>query len=935
MTISPNLTVDPAHDITNYRRRPLDAIFAPKTVAVIGATDRTGSVGRTLLWNLISNPFGGTVFPVNPKRDNVLGIKAYKEIADIPSAIDLAIIATPAPTVPGVIRQCGAASIKGVIILSAGFKEIGAVGIELERQILDEARRHQIRIIGPNCLGLMNPHNGLNATFAGAMAKPGNVGFISQSGALCTAILDWSFQENIGFSAFVSIGSMLDVSWGDLIYHLGDDPHTTSIAIYMESIGDASSFLSAAREVALTKPIIVIKGGRTGAAAEAAASHTGTLAGSDDVLDTAFRRCGVLRVDTIEDLFNMTELLAKQPRPKGKRLTILTNAGGPGVLATDALIKKQGALAPLLPETTTKLDEVLPAHWSRHNPIDILGDATAERYAQALKIAAADSNSDGLLVILTPQAMTDATQIALQLQETLKDLNGKPLLASWMGGENVAEGEAILNRAGIYTIPYPDTAAHLFNLMWNYSYNLKGLYETPELAEAGDDNISQLQATVILKRVRDTGRTLLTEYESKQLLAAYGIPTVTTEIATSEDEAVAIAAQIGYPVVLKLHSETITHKTDVGGVHLNLNDANAVRDAFNSIKNTVGACLGQHSLAPDVGAGSDRFRETPLQETLNPFLGVTVQPMVKLDGYELIIGSSIDPQFGPVLLFGTGGQLVEVFQDRALALPPLNTTLARRMMEQTRIYQALQGVRGRKAVDMTALSKLMVRFSQLVVEEPWIKEIDINPLLVSEDRLLALDARVVLHDRDDESQLPRVAIRPYPTQYAKCSTLNDGKRVTIRPIRPEDEPLIVKFHQYVSEESVYFRYFHLIKLQARVAHERLTRICFIDYDRETALVADYVDPDTQEQEILGVARLSKIYGTDEAEFGMLIGDRYQGLGLGTELLKSLVDVGRQEQLNCITAEILPENRPMQHLCTKLGFKVEHNRDVVTACLDIF
>ncbi|MGF1478262.1 MAG: bifunctional acetate--CoA ligase family protein/GNAT family N-acetyltransferase [Cyanophyceae cyanobacterium] len=907
MTISMNLTVDPAHDIANYRRRPLDVIFSPKAVAVIGATDRPGSVGRTVLWNLISSPFGGTIFPVNPKRDNVLGIKAYSDIAAIPEAVDLAIIATPAPTVPAIVGQCGTAGVKGVIILSAGFKEIGTIGIELEQQILAEVRRHQMRVVGPNCLGLMNPLQGLNATFASAMARPGNVGFISQSGALCTAILDWSFRENVGFSAFVSIGSMLDISWGDLIYHLGDDPATGSIAIYMESIGNARSFLSAAREVALSKPIIVIKGGRTGAAARAAASHTGTLAGSDEVLDAAFRRCGVLRVDTIEDLFNMTELLAKQPRPKGKRLTILTNAGGPGVLATDSLVKKQGGLAQLSPETVARLDEVLPPHWSRHNPIDILGDATADRYTQALKIAAADPNSDGLLVILTPQAMTDATRTAFQLQEATKELNGKPLLASWMGGEKVAEGEAILNRAGIYTIPYPDTAAHLFNLMWNYSYNLKGLYETPVLAEMSDGRSSRTTAANLLRAVRETGRTLLTEYESKQLLAAYGIPTVTTEIATAEDQAVEIAAAIGYPVVLKLHSETITHKTDVGGVHLNLNNADAVRAAYNAIKNSL----------------------TPAD-----FLGVTVQPMVKLDGIELIVGSSIDEQFGPVLLFGTGGQLVEVFKDRALALPPLNTTLARRMMEQTRIYEALHGVRGKTSVDLTALAKLMVRFSQLVVEQPWIKEIDINPLLASSDRLLALDARVVLHNLDSESQLPGVAVRPYPAHYIKPWTLNDGTRVTIRPIRPEDEPLIVNFHQSLSEESVYFRYFHLIKLQARVAHERLTRICFIDYDREMALVADYHNPDTGEPEIWGVGRLSKIYGTNEAEFGMLVGDRYQGLGLGTELLYSLIDVGRQEQLSRITAEILPENHAMQHLCKKLGFDLQRNMDVVRASFEL-
>jgi acetyltransferase len=925
MTIAMTFTSDPAHDIMHYQRRPLDVIFSPKNVAVIGATDKPGSVGRTLLWNLISNPFGGTVFPVNPKRNNVLGIKAYPEITAIPEAIDLAVIATPAPTIPAIVRQCVAAKIKGAIIISAGFKEIGTEGIELEKEILKEARKGKMRIVGPNCLGVMNPHSGLNATFASAIAPSGNVGFISQSGALCTAILDWSFKENLGFSAFVSIGSMLDVSWGDLIYYLGDDPNTNSIVIYMESIGDARSFLSAAREVALSKPIIVIKSGRTEAAALAAASHTGALAGSDEVLDAAFRRCGVLRVDTINDLFNMAELLAKQPRPRGKRLTILTNAGGPGVIATDALIKNKGELANLAPETITQLNRVLPTHWSHGNPIDILGDATPQRYAEALKIAANDPNSDGLLVILTPQAMTDPTQIANQLRATASELNGKPLLASWMGGANVSAGEDILNQAKIYTFPYPDTAAHLFNLMWKYSYNLKALYETPVLPENGNNSTNGFAprnltlANEILESVRKTERTLLTEYESKQLLTAYGIPTVETYLATSPETAVELAEKIGYPVVLKLHSETITHKTDVGGVHLNLTDADAVCDAYNAIKNAAFSSKGGLQTALTTSPSSSAF------------LGVTVQPMIKLEGYELIVGSTIDRQFGPVLMFGTGGQLVEVYKDRALGLPPLNTTLAQRMMEQTSIYEALKGVRGRKAVDLVALAKLMVRFSQLVVEQPWIKEIDINPLLVSSEQLLALDARVVLHDPNTTpEELPKVAIRPYPSQYVKNWTLKDGKEVTIRPIRPEDEPLIVKFHQTLSEESIYFRYFHLMKLQTRVAHERLTRICFIDYDREMALVGEYFNPETQEPEILGVSRLSKIYGTNEAEFGMLVNDRYQNLGLGTELLKSLLEVGYQEKLSCIKAEILPDNHAMQHLCQKLGFSLKRKLDVVKA-----
>jgi len=900
-----SLKVDPAHDILRTEGQPLDIIFSPKTVAVIGATEKAGSVGRTVLWNLVSTPFGGTVFPVNPKRHSVLGIKAYPTIARVPEPVDLAVIATPAATVPEVIQECVDAGVKGAIILSAGFKESGAAGAVLEQKILEQARRGKMRIIGPNCLGVMRPRTGLNATFASAMARSGNVGFISQSGALCTSILDWSFRENVGFSAFISIGSMLDVGWGDLIYYLGDDPHTQSIVIYMESVGDARSFLSAAREVALTKPIIVIKAGRTEAAAKASASHTGALTGSDEVLDAAFRRSGILRVTKISELFNMAEVLAKQSRPKGPRLTIITNAGGPGVLATDYLITTGGQLAALSKETITALDQVLPPYWSHGNPIDILGDAGPERYTQALEIAAHDPNTDGLLVILTPQAMTDPTQTAEQLKPYAQSA-GKPILASWMGGAEVMAGESILNRAGIPTYPYPDSAARVFSYMWQYSYNLRGLYETPMLADS-DEKPDRALAAQIVAQVHQTGRTLLTEVESKQVLAAYGIPVVETKTATSEEEAVQGAETIGYPVVLKLLSETITHKTDVGGVQLNLADAQAVGRAYQSIEASVRETVGaQH------------------------FQGVTVQPMVSRDGYELILGSSLDPQFGPVLLFGLGGQLVEVFKDRALALPPLNTTLARRMMEQTRIYTALQGVRGRAPVDLVALEQLLVRFSQLVAEQRWIKEIDINPLLAPPSNqegsgLIALDARIVLHEPTlKESDLPKLSIRPYPTQYIAPWTMKNGTEVMIRPIRPEDEPLLVQFHKTLSEESVYFRYFHLINLSHRVAHERLTRICFIDYDREMALVAERKDPQTRVSEILAVGRLSKIHGTDEAEFALLVSDQYQGLGLGTELLQRLVQVGRQEQIQRINATILFDNHPMQHICEKLGFQLHHS-----------
>ncbi|NLG73788.1 MAG: acetate--CoA ligase family protein, partial [Chloroflexi bacterium] len=649
-SVLPNL--DPAHDVLHYEPKALDAIFAPKNVAVIGASETPNTVGRTLVWNLISSPFGGAVFPVNPKRASVLGIKAYPTISAVPEPVDLAVISTPAKTVPGIIKECVDAGVKGAIIISAGFKETGPEGVELERQIMEHAAG-RMRIIGPNCLGVMNPISGLNATFANGMARKGSVGFISQSGALCTAVLDWSVKENVGFSAFVSIGSMLDVGWGDLIYYLGDDPQTESIVIYMETIGDARAFLSAAREVALTKPIIVIKPGRTEGAAKAAASHTGSLTGSDEVLEVAFRRSGVLRVNSIAELFYMAEVLAKQPRPNNRRLTILTNAGGPGVLATDALITNGGELAELSPETMQAFDELLPAAWSHNNPVDILGDASPERYAKALEIAASDPNSDGMLVILTPQSMTDPTATAEMLKPYAQSL-GKPVIASWMGGADIEKGEMILNQANIPTFPYPDTAAKMFTYMAKYAENLRLLYETPVVDTAEDEIIDSAYAAQIVESARKSGRTLLTEYESKQLLAAYGIPTVETRFATTEDEAVQIAGEIGYPVVLKLHSETITHKTDVGGVELNLGDADAVRQAYQRIQNSVEAKAGP-----------------------GHFLGVTVQPFAKLDGYELILGSSIDPQFGPVLLFGMGGQLVEVVKDRSLGLPPLNSTLAR------------------------------------------------------------------------------------------------------------------------------------------------------------------------------------------------------------------------------------------------------------------
>jgi acetyltransferase len=885
----------------------------PRTVAVIGATEAPNSVGRTIMDNL--QGFDGTVYPINPKRATVLGVKAYPKIGDTPEPVELAIISTPAATVPNLISECAAAGVKGAVVISAGFKESGAEGVGLEEEIM--ARRGDMRVIGPNCLGIMIPSLKLNATFAKKMALNGNVAFISQSGALCTSVLDWSIRQKVGFSAFLSTGSMLDVGWGDLIDYLAQDYHTRSILIYMESVGDARSFLSAAREVALRKPIIVIKAGTTEAAARAVASHTGTLTGNDAVLETAFRRVGVLRVKTIEDLFCMAEVLSKQPRPRGPRLAVITNAGGPGVLATDMLVAEGGEIAQLSDESFQKLNALLPAAWSRNNPVDVLGDADADRYIKAIEIVSADPNIDGVLAIVTPQAMTDPAAIAKGL-EAFKNLSEKPILASWMGAGDVAEGEAILNGCGIPTFQFPDAAARTFCYMWRYSDNLRLLYETPALSPNPDNDVSaQARTAKIIAEAQKSDRTLLTEVESKEVLEAYGIPTIPTLIARTENEAVLLAKKLGEAIVLKLYSEIITHKTDVGGVKLNLRSEAEVRLAYRSTEEAV--------------------RSTP-----GAFLGVAVEPMVQAEGYELILGSSVDSQFGPVLLFGSGGQLVEVMKDYALGLPPLNATLARRLMERTHVYTALRGVRGRAAIDLAQLERVLVRFSLLVAEQPRIKEIDINPFVVwagrggpgraevrrqpDEGGMLALDARIVLHDaKVADAALPRLAIRPYPQQYVTNWQLKDGTPLTLRPILPEDEPLMVKFHGTLSEDTVRLRYFGFPKLEQRVTHERLTRICFNDYDREIALIAVRKNPETKADEIVGIARLIKMPGIDEAEFAIVISDQVHGQGLGTQFLKLLVDVGTKEGIGHITSLILPDNYVMQRVSRNVGFEVNYDR----------
>jgi acetyltransferase len=853
--------IDPIATILRSQRQPLRALFSPGCVAVIGASERPGSVGRSLLWNLLRSPFGGTVYPVHPRRHSVLGVRCCAAVAAVPEPVDLALIATAAASVPAQLAACATAGVKAAIVVSGGFREVGPAGLALENELRAILRGSGMRLLGPNCLGLMNPRMGLNASSAARLAAPGHVGFLSQSRAVATAVLDWSHQQGVGFSTVVSMGSMLDVGWGDLITVLGDDPATRSIVIHMETIGDARSFVSAAREVALSKPIVLIRGGRSAEAARAAAIHTGAPAGSDAVLEAALRRCGVLRVDRLSDLFDLADVLARQPRrPTGPRLAIVTNAGGPGVLATDALVRSGGQLAELAPASLAALGALLPAHWSRANPIDILGDADPERYGRAVEIALADPGCDGLLAILTPLAMSDPTTTAQRLRE-LAERSGKPLLASWMGGEEVAAGVAILKAAGIATNPHPDAAARLFSALWRFSYTLRGLYETPALLPESDGAAGAAAADHgaagrVLKRAQAGGREWLSQQEARRLLASYGIP------------------------------------------------------------------------VPDPGE---------LPAAAGP------------GALELRLGSRVDAQFGPVILFGGGGPLAELYGDSAVGLPPLNTTLARRLMEQTRVYRALQGLGGggpaapEEAAPAEAvleeLERLLVRLSQLVLEQPAIRAIAIDPLLVRPDErrrpLLAREARIRIQPVAGATcHLPRPAIRPYPSQYVRPWRLRDGTAVTIRPIRPEDEPLLVSFHRSLSQESVYTRYFHLTSLSHRIAHERLVRVCFSDYERELALVVDRRDPASGEHRLLAVGRLSRLHERNDAEFSLLIGDAHQHQGLGTALLGELLRAGREEGIERVTAEILRENGAMQRVCRRLGFQLQAGEEVIEAWIDL-
>ena len=889
----------------------LDKIFKPNSIAIVGASDEEGSVGYALVQNLTQQDYKGKVFLVNIRKKEMFSKKVYANLGDIPNEVDLAIIATPAKTVPGLVEECGRSGIKGVIIVSAGFKEIGQEGKLLEEKIKKIREKYSLRIIGPNCLGIIKPNIGLNASFLEKYPKSGKIAFISQSGALGSAILDWAVHENVGFSNFVSIGSMCDVDFGDLIDYFGTDPHTKSILMYIEGITNARKFMSAARHFAKTKPIILVKSGKFTESAKAAASHTGSMSGEDHVYDAAFKRAGVVRVDEIEDLFNAAEVLGTQPLPKGKRLAIITNAGGPGVMATDSLIGHDGELAKLSPKILANLDRTLPSYWSKANPIDLLGDAKADRYKVAVENCLEDDGIDGLLIIYTDQAVAQSDQIAETIVKTLKEKNvsKKTILTSFIGYESVEDANRIFNANNIPTYQTPEDAIKTYMYMCQYKRNLELLYETPE--ELPFDSAPPKRPIMnIFRQAAMEDRETLTEDEAKRLLDYYNFPVVRTQIAKSAEEAVDLARQMGYPVVLKILSPQITHKTDVGGVILDLGSDNQVRDSFEQILQRAKKAYPNAEI-----------------------LGVTVQPMIKKEGYEVIIGGKADPLFGPVILFGSGGVGVELFKDYAIGLPPLNTTLARKMMAETKVFQLLKGYRNQPGVNLKVLEEILLLFSQLMIDFPQLTEIDINPLILTQKEAFILDARIMF----DKSKLDKkfephqhLVISPYPKKYELLWHLKDGREILFRPIKPEDEPLWLDMFQSFSEEAILYRFFQIIK---ETPHEVRVRYCNIDYDREIAIVPVIKEGNTTK--ILGVGRLITEPDGKTGEIAFIIRDGWQGLGLGTKLVDYVIEIAPEIGIKKIIAIILQENYRAIKLVEKMGFKLKHQNDgTVTGTLNL-
>ena len=870
----------------------LKKIFNPDTVALVGATEKEGSIGRVVLENLMTLK-DRKLFPINPSRETVLGLPCFKRIGDVPEPVDLVVIVTPAATVPGTIEECGKAGVRGVIIISAGFKEIGEEGKELEIQIEKIRAKYGMRIIGPNCLGLIRPSIGLNATFARAMPQQGKIAFISHSGALGSAMLDWALDNHIGFSSFVSLGSMLDVDFGDLIDYLGEDPETKSIMIYMEGVGNARKFMSAARGFARTKPIIILKPGKFKEGAKAAQSHTGAMTGDDQVYDAAFKRAGMVRVKEIDDLFNCASVLDSKLLPAGSNLALITNAGGPGAITTDWIIEMGGRLATLSDNTLQRLNEALPKFWSHGNPVDVLGDSDSARYMNALSICLEDPGVDGVLIIYTPQGPSDPAQLATAISSVAKNA-AKPVITAFMGGSTVDKAREIFVENSIPTYYTPELAVKTYFYMYKYKRNLEQLYETP--AELSVDLAPPKNSLkTLIRTITREGRTALTEEESKRFFTAYKIPATNVCVAKSAKEAAIIAEEEGYPVVMKIASPDVLHKTDVGGVVLNLTTEKDVKEEYKAMIARVKKHMPEARIT-----------------------GVTIQSMVKDVDYEIILGAKKDRQFGTVILFGMGGVTAEIFKDFSIALPPLNQTLARRLMEETKVYKMLQGYRGKKAVDFKQLEQIIVSFANLIIDFPEIAEVDINPIAISNGVPIALDARILL---DKESLEPtslyqHLVITPYPSKYIVPFLLTDNTQVVLRPIRPEDEPLEYEMLASLSAETI-----RLHQMPDILNHTKLVRFCNIDYGREMALVAELREGD--KRRIVGVGRIIMEADSELSNFLMLVHDDYQNRGLGRKLLDELIGIAQERKMDVMYGSVLTENQRAIHVCTRAGFEVKN------------
>lgn len=882
----------------------LNKLFNPKTIAVIGASNKPEHPGYAIMKNLIYDGFDGRVYPVNPNTENIFGSKSFKSVSDIPETIDLAMIAIPAASVPETLVACGQKKIPSVIIISSGFKEVGPEGQSLFHQIGEIAKQYDITILGPNCLGYIRPAKSLNASFANSMAHPGGIAFISQSGALGTAVLDWSIKQKVGFSYFVSIGETLNVGFHDLIDYFGNDPETTSILLYMESLQDAHKFLSAARAYARTKPIIVLKAGKSLEGARAARSHTGSLAGNNEIFNAAFARAGMLRVETIGQLFDCAELLSTKYRPMGNKLAIVTNAGGPGVIATDCLIEKGGQLSTLSKTTVESLDSFLPANWSRGNPIDILGDADAIRYKKTIETVIQDPEVDAILVLLTPQAMTHPLGVAKEII-SVAEHNQKTILASFLGEGQVAEAKNLLTSSNISTYETPEKAVKSFLNLYTYTKNLELLYQTPATTPHAFTP-KTAEARSIIETALKEERFVLNELEAKQVLSHYDIPIPKSVLAGNKDEAGRVAKELGFPVAMKVVSPHILHKLDVGGIKLNLDSEDAAKIAYDQIMTDV----KNHMPDADIK-------------------GVLIEPMTGRK-YELFIGCKKDSIFGPAIVFGMGGIAVEVFNDITVGLPPLNMALALHMIQRTKIYKLLSGFRGVPAVDIAAIQFLLYKFSYLIIDFPEIKEVDINPFGVDENGGMVLDAKIILEETaltNPVKPYSHLVIAPYPSKYIKTIHLKSGKEIILRPIRPEDEPMEAEMFTHFSKETQRFRFFTALK---DITHQLLIRYTQIDYDREIAIIAEEHD---NGKHMTGVARfIGDPYGA--AEFAIVVADPWQHLGLGNQLMDYILEIAKERGVKKLYAYVLPDNAKMLSMMQKRGFVLTREEDMMRAELQV-